>query len=187
MANPTHKLTHMYGAMVSLQVLLWATRAPWWASKRHCEPPGRHGEPSWWLGEPPQHHGEPPWWLAEPPRRHAEPPWRHAELLLYYDDANILFAAALEAELLYLYWYLRPQYIKFPHIQVLLQVPSLYLQRAWGKIIVPVLLSKTTVHNNSASSSAITNWHLTMKGKSADFLSHQKRRLKKRNYYVPLS
>ncbi len=36
----------------------------------------------------------------------------------------------------------------------------------------PMPVSKTTVHNNAASSSAATNGHryLTMKGKSADFL-----------------
>jgi hypothetical protein len=47
----------------------------------------------------------------------------------YHDNARILFAAALEAELLYLYRYLRRQNIKIEHIQVPLQEPSLYLQR----------------------------------------------------------
>ncbi len=48
--------------------------------------------------------------------------------MLYHDDASILFAAALEAELSYLYRYLRRQYIKILHLQAPLQILSLYLQ-----------------------------------------------------------
>ncbi len=53
--------------------------------------------------------------------------------------------------------YLKWRYIIIMH-QVLLQNCHCICSGVWGKIIVPVPVYQTMVHNNSASSSAATNW-----------------------------
>ncbi len=72
----------------------------------------------------------------------------------------------------HMYRCLRRRYIIIPHFQAPLPMPSSYLQWRLRWYITHVPAFETTVHNNSASSSAATNWqlYLTMKGKSADFL-----------------
>ncbi len=77
----------------------------------------------------------------------------------------------------------------FLHLQVRLQMLSLYMQRRLRWDITLVLVFEMTLHNNSASSSAATNRPrlVMMKGKSAGFKLHWWRLLKKRNYYVWLS